>query len=86
MTLTGSDGFVTEEDLVGLSCTSTGGHPSPTTFITREGTILSSGPSPISHTFTASAADHNAVYFCYAENSAGNKTTSLSFDVSCKAE
>ena len=86
MQITGTDGNVHEEESINMTCTSTGGHPTPWLKIKRGGTVLKQGPgsSSISYTFGLSVADSGALYVCDATTDAGTISDSLTFSVRCE--
>ena len=83
--LSGSDGTANSGDTINLSCSATGGFPNPDVELLRDGTVLTFGVPPQTHSLTVNSADDGAVFFCVAFNSAGNETTSLTLDISCMA-
>ena len=69
---------------VTLMCTSNGGKPTPQLVITRDGSTLPTGSSPLSYTFSLTTADEGAVFICNATNFVDTVTTSQSFTIASK--
>ena len=84
ISLTGSDGTAEVGDTVVLTCTSTGGYPSPVVSIEQGGSAEASGSSPQYLSINIVEGHDGATYECKAVNSVGPVSTSITFDVSCE--
>ena len=78
---TGSDGQVLENAPVNLTCSSTDGQPAPTLEISRGGSVLKTGSSPLEYAFSLTGAEDGAEYKCNASNRAGSAVASQTFSV-----
>ena len=80
--ITGSNGQVNANENVVLTCTSTGGKPSPIITLRRGGTTLKTGSFPLDHSFTAQMGGDGATLVCDATNLAGTVSDQVTFAVS----
>ena len=85
VTLTGSNGFATEGDLIRLECAAIGGIPEPVLKILRDDVMVETDKPPsIIHEFTVQASDDGAKFDCDAGNVAGPAVASLTISVKCE--
>ena len=80
--ISGTTGLANPNDVVSMTCTSSGGKPSPTLSFQRDGSTLVSGNSPLPYSFTAQTSDDGAEITCDATNIAGTVSDDITFQIS----
>ena len=66
---------VSENDDVSFACTVTGGNPAATLTLSGLGSVLQTGPSPLTHNVSSVPCEAGGQYTCTANNGFGQDVT-----------